>query len=78
MVYFTSWKPFFEAAQKLHTENPTKTRYVVKYRHCDSKLVLKVTDDKTCLKYKASHAQIVKKMDKLNNLFLRSSTEKLK
>jgi signal recognition particle subunit SRP9 len=69
----------------------------MKYRHCDGKLVLKVTDDQTvrtslsihsspgsnpslpqqCLKYKASHAQVLKKIEKLNNLFLRSATEKL-
>ena len=68
----------------------------MKYRHCDGKLVLKVTDDKTvlplsqlaipshliflprqCLKYKALHAQVLKKVEKLNNLFLRSATEKL-
>lgn len=73
----TSWKVFFEAAQKLYNENPNKTRYVMKYRHCDGKLVLKVTDDQTCLKYKASPAQVLKKIEKLNNLFLRSATEKL-
>lgn len=74
----------------------------MKYRHCDSKLILKVTDDRTvgsavflvkicaavdvlaashvmqCLKYKASHAQSLKKIEKLNSIFLRSATEKTK
>ncbi|KAL0652041.1 hypothetical protein Bca4012_094732 [Brassica carinata] len=56
-----------------------QTRYVVKYRHCDGKLVLKVTDNKeskcyaldlfVCLKFKTDQAQEAKKMEKLNNIF---------
>ncbi|KAB5568303.1 hypothetical protein DKX38_002096 [Salix brachista] len=46
-----------------------KTRYVMKYRHCDGKLVLKVTDNKECLKFKTDQAQDAKKMEKLNSLF---------
>jgi signal recognition particle subunit SRP9 len=41
----------------------------MKYRHCDGKLVLKVTDNKECLKFKTDQAQEAKKMEKLNNIF---------
>uniref|UniRef100_A0A453RAL2 Signal recognition particle 9 kDa protein n=1 Tax=Aegilops tauschii subsp. strangulata TaxID=200361 RepID=A0A453RAL2_AEGTS len=46
-----------------------RTRYCMKYRHCDGKLVLKVTDDRECLKFKTDQAQDAKKMEKLNNIF---------
>jgi signal recognition particle subunit SRP9 len=42
---------------------------VMKYRHCDGKLVLKVTDNRECLKFKTDQAQDMRKMEKLNNLF---------
>ncbi|KAK6164556.1 hypothetical protein DH2020_001420 [Rehmannia glutinosa] len=45
------------------------TRYSMKYRHCDGKLVLKVTDDKECIKFKTDQAQDAKKMEKFNNIF---------
>ncbi|KAB1208865.1 Signal recognition particle 9 kDa protein [Morella rubra] len=41
----------------------------MKYRHCDGKLVLKVTDNRECLKFKTDQAQEAKKMEKLNNIF---------
>ncbi|KAK7277575.1 hypothetical protein RJT34_22590 [Clitoria ternatea] len=44
-------------------------RYVIKNRHSDGKLVLKVTDNRQCLKYKTYQAQEAKKMEKLNNIF---------
>eukprot|EP00894_Picocystis_sp_ML_P002628 jgi/Pico_ML_1/53145/g3748.t1 len=47
-----------------------ETRYVSKYRHCDAKLVLKVTDNVECLQYKTESAADLKKIDKLNSLFL--------
>ena len=47
---------------QLFISDPENTRYLVKYRHVDAKLVLKVTDDKVCLKYKTDQSQDVKKM----------------
>ncbi|KAL7200820.1 hypothetical protein ACSBR1_032697 [Camellia fascicularis] len=41
----------------------------MKYRHCNGKLVLKVTDNCECLKFKTDQAQEAKKMEKLNNIF---------
>lgn len=38
---------FLQQAEELYLANPLKTRYTTKYRHCDGKLILKVTDDVT-------------------------------
>ncbi|KAK9057362.1 hypothetical protein SSX86_022197 [Deinandra increscens subsp. villosa] len=69
MVYIVSWDDFVERSVQLFRASPQKTRYVMKYRHSDGKLVLKVTDDKECLKFKTDQAQDAKKMEKLNNIF---------
>ncbi|XP_076934015.1 signal recognition particle 9 kDa protein-like [Bidens hawaiensis] len=69
MVYVISWDDFVERSIHLFRASPQNTRYVMKYRHSDAKLVLKVTDDKQCLKYKTDQAQDAKKMEKLNNIF---------
>ncbi|CAN4094901.1 unnamed protein product [Withania somnifera] len=69
MVYITSWDDFVERSVQLFRADPEKTRYVMKYRHSDGKLVLKVTDDKECIKFKTDQAQDAKKMEKLNNIF---------
>ncbi|KAI8489281.1 Signal recognition particle protein [Branchiostoma belcheri] len=45
MTFITSWEEFAKAAERLYQADPVKCRFVVKYRHCDGKLVLKVTDD---------------------------------
>ncbi|CAI9091220.1 OLC1v1026185C1 [Oldenlandia corymbosa var. corymbosa] len=69
MVYITSWDDFVDKSVQLFRDDPEKTRYSMKYRHCDGQLVLKVTDDKQCLKFKTDQAQDAKKMEKLNNIF---------
>ncbi|KAG8370758.1 hypothetical protein BUALT_Bualt13G0017100 [Buddleja alternifolia] len=83
MVYIASWDDFLEKSIQLFRSDPEKTRYVMKYRNCDGKLVLKVTDDKEelyslpdgsilsyqCIKFKTDQAQDAKKMEKLNNIF---------
>jgi len=46
-MYIENWESFFQQAVALYQNNPLKTRFVTKYRHCDGKLTLKVTDDTT-------------------------------
>ncbi|XP_058208734.1 uncharacterized protein LOC131321789 isoform X2 [Rhododendron vialii] len=46
MVYVTSWDDFVEKSVQLFRADPESTRYTMKYRHCDGKLVLKVTDNR--------------------------------
>ncbi|XP_077247381.1 signal recognition particle, SRP9/SRP14 subunit [Tasmannia lanceolata] len=69
MVYITSWDEFVERSVQLFRTDPQSSRYVMKYRHCDGKLILKVTDNRECLKFKTDQAQDAKKMEKLNNIF---------
>lgn len=46
-MYLRSWEAFASQAEELYRKDPLGTRYLMKYRHSDGKLVLKVTDDKT-------------------------------
>ncbi|KAH6813690.1 Signal recognition particle [Perilla frutescens var. frutescens] len=69
MVYIESWDDFVEKSVHLFRSDPEKTRYSMKYRHCDGKLVLKVTDNRECIKFKTDQAQDAKKMEKFNNIF---------
>lgn len=46
-MYVLDWDIFAEQAEALYRSDPLRVRYVLKYRHCDGKAVLKVTDDKT-------------------------------
>lgn len=38
---------FYEQAVELYKARPLETRYTIKFRHSEGKLVLKVTDDRT-------------------------------
>ncbi|RZR99451.1 hypothetical protein BHM03_00029003 [Ensete ventricosum] len=46
MVYIAAWDEFAERSVQLFRADPHSSRYVMKYRHCDGKLVLKVTDNR--------------------------------
>ena len=70
MPYIDSLETFVAEAEKLYVEHPEHTRYVAKYRHVDGKLELKVTNDRVCLKFATDQQQDLKRIDKLNTLFL--------
>ncbi|CAI8043307.1 Signal recognition particle 9 kDa protein [Geodia barretti] len=70
--YVDSWEEFAKAAERIYSQSPWKTRFCVKYRHCDGALVLKITDDKTCVKYQTDQLQDVKKLEKLNSVLMRN------
>ncbi|XP_047145600.1 signal recognition particle 9 kDa protein isoform X1 [Hydra vulgaris] len=76
MVYIETWEEFTKAAEQLYLSNPKKTRFTMKYRNCEGKLVVKMTDDVVVLKYRTEHAQDVKKVEKLNNILMRHMTAK--
>lgn len=52
---------------------PTKimARVVLKYRHSDGSLCIKVTDDLVCLVYRTDQAQDVKKIEKFHSQLMR-------
>jgi signal recognition particle subunit SRP9 len=65
-MYFINWDEFQLQVEELYKNSPKTTRYVTKYRHCDGKLVLKVTDSVLCLKYRTDKLQDLNKFDRLN------------
>eukprot|EP00878_Enallax_costatus_P003746 GHUV01003962.1.p1 GENE.GHUV01003962.1~~GHUV01003962.1.p1 ORF type:complete len:126 (+),score=49.06 GHUV01003962.1:248-625(+) len=68
-MYIEDFNTFYQQAEELFRKEPLRTRYQIKYKHKEGKLVLKVTDDVVCLKYKTDQQIDVKKMEKLNSLF---------
>ena len=44
-MYIEDWDAFVQQAEELCRRRPLETRYCIKYRHKEGKLVLKVTDD---------------------------------
>ena len=70
MTFVESWEAFYAEAEKLYLEHPDHTRFVTKYRHVDGKVELKVTNDRVCLKFVTDQQQDLKRIEKLNNLFL--------
>ncbi|XP_069092291.1 signal recognition particle 9 kDa protein [Pleurodeles waltl] len=69
--YHQTWEEFSRAAEKLYQTDPMKVRVVLKYRHCDGNLCIKVTDDLVCLQYKTDQAQDVKKIEKFHSQLMR-------
>uniref|UniRef100_A0A8C0HZ59 SRP9 domain-containing protein n=1 Tax=Balaenoptera musculus TaxID=9771 RepID=A0A8C0HZ59_BALMU len=49
MPQYQTWEEFSRAAEKLYLADPMKARVVLKYRHSDGSLCIKVTDDLVCL-----------------------------
>ncbi|KAJ3431627.1 signal recognition particle 9 kda protein [Anaeramoeba flamelloides] len=76
MVWFFDFEKFYVAAKKLFFSNPLKTRFLFKYRNCDGKVVLKVTDDQVCLKIATKYSQDLKHIKRINNLFIQSMANK--
>lgn len=78
MPYLSSWEEFARAAELLYLEEPSKCRFVMKYRHDDGKLVVKCTDNQVCLMYATEQAQDVKKVEKLTSQLMRHMASKEK
>jgi len=66
MVYINSWQQYQEAAENLYANSPTKARYSIKWRSSEGKLVLKITDDVTCLKFKTHSSIFLGRFEALN------------
>jgi signal recognition particle subunit SRP9 len=79
MVYISSWQEYQEAAENLYTSSPRKTRYSVKWKSSEGKLVLKITDDATCLKFKTHSSIFLGRFEALNrSLILKMTNRPLK
>ncbi|KAJ7157981.1 signal recognition particle, SRP9/SRP14 subunit [Mycena crocata] len=66
MVYIHAWQEYQDAAEALYAKSPTKTRYCVKWRAVEGKLVLKITDDTTCIKFKTYSSIFLNRFEALN------------
>ncbi|KAF9810298.1 hypothetical protein IEO21_07026 [Rhodonia placenta] len=66
MVYISSWQEFQEAAEALYEKAPTRARYCVKWRASEGKLVLKITDNTTCIKFKTYSSIYLNRFEALN------------
>mmetsp|Transcript_12677 Transcript_12677/g.35061 ORF Transcript_12677/g.35061 Transcript_12677/m.35061 type:complete len:110 (-) Transcript_12677:220-549(-) len=75
MVYLENWEEFVAAAQCLFVKSPDKTRYLLKYRGSQGKLILKVTDDRVCIKFRTDDAAYLGKVAKFNERFCRWAVE---
>ncbi|XP_009892632.1 PREDICTED: signal recognition particle 9 kDa protein [Charadrius vociferus] len=61
----------FEDDSFLNKKDKPMVRVVLKYRHCDGNLCIKVTDDVACLLYRTDQAQDVKKIEKFHSQLMR-------
>lgn len=69
MVLIEAWDSFQEQAQALYKAHPLRTRFVVKYRHSDAALSVRVTDDDRCIKFVTSEAADLRLVEKLQAWF---------
>lgn len=74
-MYVPTFQEFVAEAEKMFTSDPQNTRYSLKFRHCDGLIVLKVTDNRTCISYKTKDVADLPMIERLNNTFLHQCTE---
>ncbi|KAF7333685.1 Signal recognition particle protein [Mycena sanguinolenta] len=66
MVYIHAWQEYQDAAEALYLKSPTTTRYCVKWKSSEGKLVLKITDNITCIKFKTYSSIFLNRFEALN------------
>ncbi|KAJ6457602.1 signal recognition particle, SRP9/SRP14 subunit [Mycena sanguinolenta] len=66
MVYIHAWQDYQDAAEALYLKSPTTTRYCVKWKSSEGKLVLKITDNTTCIKFKTYSSVFLNRFEALN------------
>ncbi|WRT69094.1 uncharacterized protein IL334_006077 [Kwoniella shivajii] len=74
MVYIKNWTDFETATTDLYARSPSKVRYCVKFVPKSGELVLKVTDDIKCIKYKSHSSIILNRFESLNLRLLTQMT----
>ncbi|KAJ2746940.1 hypothetical protein GGI20_000927 [Coemansia sp. BCRC 34301] len=76
MVFCDSWETFEKAATDVYAGAADKTRYTIKYRNCDTALVLKVTDDCTCVQMRTERLGDIKKIAHLHRLLAQTASNR--
>ncbi|CAF0802190.1 unnamed protein product [Didymodactylos carnosus] len=73
-MYINSWEEFAKQAERLYLNDPMRCRLCIKYRN--ELLILRLTDDRTCLQYKTKYAQDIKKAEKFMSQLMRHMASK--
>mmetsp|Transcript_41632 Transcript_41632/g.73111 ORF Transcript_41632/g.73111 Transcript_41632/m.73111 type:complete len:109 (-) Transcript_41632:176-502(-) len=71
MVYLQDFEEFQMAAQNLFVKDPLRTRFACKYRHKDARTILKVTNNRICIKFKTCWSSDVKQIEKFCQSYAR-------
>ncbi|KAG6830928.1 hypothetical protein H0H92_013856 [Tricholoma furcatifolium] len=66
MVYIQSWQEYQDAAEALYLKSPENARYSIKWKSSEGKLVLKITDNVTCIKFKTYSSIFLNRFEALN------------
>ncbi|KAE9392777.1 signal recognition particle, SRP9/SRP14 subunit [Gymnopus androsaceus JB14] len=66
MVYINSWQEYQDAAEALYKKSPNNTRYCIKWKSSEGKLVLKITDNVSCIKFKTYSSIFLNRFEALN------------
>ena len=74
VVYIVLFEDYLQACARLYNESKGKCRFVVKYRDADGQVVLKLTDDTLCFKFKSTQRSAVQQVAKINALLLTAMT----
>ncbi|GAA5889425.1 hypothetical protein JCM16303_005559 [Sporobolomyces ruberrimus] len=69
-MYFTNWDRFVQACSKLCDTATTQPRYCLRWRSSQSLLVIKVTDDITCIKFKTRSTVFLNRFDAFNRALM--------
>lgn len=69
-MYCTRWEEFCELSHALAKKSPERTRYCVRWRHDLGFLVLKVTDDIKCIKFKTRSSLFLNRFDSFTRALL--------
>lgn len=70
MVWVEDWSSFSLAARDIFLHSPTAARFALKCRRSDSLLSIKVTDNVSCVKYRATSPSEVPQIERLASAFL--------
>ncbi|KAJ2618010.1 Signal recognition particle protein [Coemansia sp. RSA 1365] len=76
MVYYDSWDAFETAAVELFSSAANKARYTIKYRNSDAALILKVTDDATCVQIRTEKLDDIRRIANLHRQLAQSTSHR--
>ncbi|KAJ1899821.1 hypothetical protein GGF37_004509 [Kickxella alabastrina] len=76
MVYCDNWETFEKAAASIYASAPDVARYTIKYRNCDAALVLKVTDNATCVQLRTEKLEDIKKIAHLHRILAQTTSNR--